>query len=432
MAFNFHSFSIGLVGTNYAKTQSFILIFCHPIFVWVISLCIFFSQFPFIFYCLITTAGLDSLTFFPTSFFLEDPKGIPIISLSDLSNKLVYCSVFSSPRADDSSGNQMVTNHKGLKLRFTIIWLEYARKMLTKQEKERLVVEFYNQGKTVRDIAKELRMSFRDIGAILKKVSREMEEKQNIDKSLSPSTQAYRLFSKGKTPIDIAITLNLSEAETTKYYEEYWELNHMHELRMVYDEIGYDIANFLKLYKLSRSEHMDPEHVVNLLQLSNEYLPLLEQKYKRLKREIGLLEYERQELQNLGNQVSVLTKVLEKTRWDIKNLNKEKTRLETRIGEIRNGDQCRNIRQAAEEGVTNSLSKRKDLLELAVFSVTESIMRDPTKYNILVGSAHGRQYAVSQPYIDVYRALILDEAQRLFELMVRESTSTIVSNVTYT
>jgi len=41
--------------------------------------------------------------------------------------------------------------------------------MLTRQEKEKLVVDLHNQGKTIRDISKDLRMSFRDIGSILKK-----------------------------------------------------------------------------------------------------------------------------------------------------------------------------------------------------------------------------------------------------------------------
>ena len=95
--------------------------------------------------------------------------------------------------------------------------------MLSRQEKERLVVDLYNQGKTIRDIAKDLRMSFRDIGSILKKASGEKEEKQDIKESLSPSTQAYRLFSKGKTPIEVAIALNLSESETTKFYRRVLE-----------------------------------------------------------------------------------------------------------------------------------------------------------------------------------------------------------------
>jgi DNA-directed RNA polymerase specialized sigma subunit len=40
----------------------------------------------------------------------------------------------------------------------------------TKHERERAVLDlYYNQRKTVRDIAKEARMSFRDIGVILNK-----------------------------------------------------------------------------------------------------------------------------------------------------------------------------------------------------------------------------------------------------------------------
>ena len=112
--------------------------------------------------------------------------------------------------------------------------------MLTRQEKERLVLDLYNQGKTIHEISQEVRMSFRDIGAILKKASGEMEEKQSL---LSPSTQAYRLFSKGKAPIEVAIALNLSGSETTMFYEDYINLKQMHELRMVYEEIGDDIVH---------------------------------------------------------------------------------------------------------------------------------------------------------------------------------------------
>ena len=114
--------------------------------------------------------------------------------------------------------------------------------MLTRQEREQTVSELYNRGKTIRDIAKEVRMSFRDIGAILKKVSGEMEEKQDNKEPLSLSNKSYRLFSKGKTPIQVTITLNLSETETTKFYQEYWNLKQMHELRMVYGEIGANIV----------------------------------------------------------------------------------------------------------------------------------------------------------------------------------------------
>jgi len=91
--------------------------------------------------------------------------------------------------------------------------------MLTRQEKERLVLDLYSQNKTYREIAKEVRICPRDIGIILKKASGEKEEKQDRKQSLlSPSSQAYKLFSEGKTPIEVAIALDLGESETTKYY----------------------------------------------------------------------------------------------------------------------------------------------------------------------------------------------------------------------
>ena len=123
--------------------------------------------------------------------------------------------------------------------------------MLTRQEREKLVIDLYNQGMTIRDIAREVRISFRDIGQILKKAFGEKEEKQDNEQPLlSPSSQAYRLFSEGKSLIDVAISLDLSESEVTKFYEEYLNLKQMYELRMVYKEIGGDIVHFLKLYRL--------------------------------------------------------------------------------------------------------------------------------------------------------------------------------------
>ena len=80
------------------------------------------------------------------------------------------------------------------------------------------------------------------------------------------------------------------------------------------------------------------------------------------------------------------------------------------------------------------LSKRRDLLKLAVASVVQSIIRDPDKYGFLVSSSiyNGGQHAASQPYIDMYRALILYDAEKLLEIMVRDLTSRIVNEAALT
>src|SRR4030095_15096955 len=110
--------------------------------------------------------------------------------------------------------------------------------MLTRQEKEQMVVDLYNQSKTIRDIAKEVRMSFRDIGAILRKEEKRKERQKRQVNSDMPrtngnrnprrrllSTKAYELFSQGTHPKQVAIELNLRAPQVTKYYKEYWDLN---------------------------------------------------------------------------------------------------------------------------------------------------------------------------------------------------------------
>jgi DNA-binding CsgD family transcriptional regulator len=134
-----------------------------------------------------------------------------------------------------------------------IIFLEGTKYMtiLTRREKIRLVLDLYNQGKTYREISKEARISPRDIGVILNKVIEEKkteglkeaqnnnnaEKNQQEQQNLSLSTQAYKLFSEGKTPLEVAIVLNLMQSEATEYYKAYWKLKQLHSLNMVYELI---------------------------------------------------------------------------------------------------------------------------------------------------------------------------------------------------
>jgi DNA-binding NarL/FixJ family response regulator len=61
---------------------------------------------------------------------------------------------------------------------------------LARQDKEKLVLELYSQGKTCRQIAEEARICPRDIKTILDRVVKERESKESI----SVSSQAYKLF----------------------------------------------------------------------------------------------------------------------------------------------------------------------------------------------------------------------------------------------
>jgi Mor family transcriptional regulator len=165
--------------------------------------------------------------------------------------------------------------------------------IMTRQERERLVLELYNQGKTIREIAKEVRMSFRDIGLILNKTSedketeRSKEQQEEVAEHPPLSTQAYKLFSDRKTPLEVAIALNLGQPEVTKLYREYLKLKQLNNLNAVYEELGGNIEPLLRLYRLSKAEGMGINQVVNLLAIANNDLPAIEERFKRLRNDVS-------------------------------------------------------------------------------------------------------------------------------------------------
>jgi DNA-binding CsgD family transcriptional regulator len=139
---------------------------------------------------------------------------------------------------------------------------------LTRQEKENLVLELYSQGKTYHEIAKEARVSLRDIGPILKK--------SGIEQSLSLSSQAYKLFSENKSPSEVAIALNIREPEVTQLYREYWRLNQLYELNHTYEETKGNFSYLLELYREVRAAGMTVAHAIRLLRIANKDLPSIE------------------------------------------------------------------------------------------------------------------------------------------------------------
>jgi cytidylate kinase len=89
--------------------------------------------------------------------------------------------------------------------------------MLSNAERKKLVLDLYNQGKTIRQIAKEARMSFRDINTVLKKAAASLESeysKKQSDESSSngkateivvdKATQAFKLFTQLQKPIEVS------------------------------------------------------------------------------------------------------------------------------------------------------------------------------------------------------------------------------------
>jgi len=139
---------------------------------------------------------------------------------------------------------------------------------LTNERKNRVIDLYFSQHKTYAEIAEMERISPRDINAIIKEEEAKRQKYQHEQQEQELSSKAYKLFSEGKRPVQVAITLNLREPEVTKLYREYLKLNRFHKLYIAYKELGDEgIGDFLKLYELSKKEGVSRQQVVKLLQM---------------------------------------------------------------------------------------------------------------------------------------------------------------------
>jgi transposase len=380
----------------------------------------------------------------------------------------------------------LVTSGNSFKLLFGLIDIEQKRKMsMTRQERERAVLDLYNQGKNIREIAQEVRMSFRDIGTILNKAdewrvknnnnnndieNKKRQQEQEQQEQLSLSTQAYKLFSEGKSPIQVAVALNQKESEITRFYKEYIKLSHMHDLNIVYEEVKGDIIPFLKLYRSARSAGMNEEHVVNLLRIANDNnvnnntnnnLPAVEHRYNKLKQEVNALEFVKlnsnRDLQDLRKRILNSRKLLDSCDLTYKQQAEKIAGLQAKRIELddlvkrfeNNNEEYLKINQTVKDKVGSILSDGKVLLRLALYSVMESIRNEPIKYSPLIyyynnnnnislrGTTHypassmygGQQqqlYISPRDYFtEHYTATLLNEAEKFYNKLVKEITEGI-------
>ena len=121
---------------------------------------------------------------------------------------------------------------------------------LNKFEKEKRVIELHKQGKTIKEIATEVHMSFRDISKIIKKYEYEIDENRKTKDNLYFKTLS--LFHKGKKPIDVAISLKLNSNQVEEIYKDFWKLNNYYSLLSVYEDIKDEIPSLVEVYQICK------------------------------------------------------------------------------------------------------------------------------------------------------------------------------------
>src|SRR5215469_10504583 len=143
-----------------------------------------------------------------------------------------------------------------------------------------------------------MHMSFRDISAITKKVelqaARERGYTAKDTEPKSKESQAFKLFSEGRSPVDVVIALDLAADRVRALYREYWELTGRFELAQIYDESRYDLRGLLGLHKIITRLDMRKHDLKKIFELAKyNQLELLQWKVQYLTEEVNMLEFQK-------------------------------------------------------------------------------------------------------------------------------------------
>ena len=151
----------------------------------------------------------------------------------------------------------------------------YMSLLLSRKEKEQLVIKLAQEGKTTREIAKQVHISLRDIGKIQHKLTgdeelferekqkQEEEEEKQKTKSLSPYARAFQMFKDKKPLEDVAIELDIKSNAVLDFYSEYLSLTRMDWLVKIYKELGQDFPLLMHLFKRIKKEGLDNKQMIS-------------------------------------------------------------------------------------------------------------------------------------------------------------------------
>lgn len=274
-------------------------------------------------------------------------------------------------------------------------------------QKERRVVELRKEGRNYQEIAREARISVRDIKPILDKYgvddladNTDGDGKENdSDLHMSISSRAYKLFyEEGMSPLEVAIALNLEASEAKKYYNDFCELNNMESLARLHKQVGNEgVSWLLKLVVIARTKGMNIDQVIECVSIYGEDLPMVKKNFEDATTGLQVVlnrKYQsEQECSYLDLRINQLVDVFTSKQVECENIERErrkllglKTRLMSFISEFKsNNITYRKIEQLVEQKVDSILRDNMQLLKLSLISLLRSLGKDEVyKYRHLL------------------------------------------------
>src|SRR5215216_3320783 len=211
--------------------------------------------------------------------------------------------------------------------------------VLSREEKEKMVLDlYYNKGCTYKQLTRELRMSPNQIREIIKRHEEKNDAIANKKKELSLSSKAYKLFYEGRTNAEVAIKLDLPQAQVTQFRLEYWRLQNQDEFESLYMLTKGKVSVLWKIYKelvviggMSIEEAANVISTGHMYQLSRLYKELVIKRGMSIEEIASVLDINLNILPDMETELDQTRKALAKKQVELDILKEEENRIRNRI-----------------------------------------------------------------------------------------------------
>ena len=292
-------------------------------------------------------------------------------------------------------------------------------------------------------------MSPGDISSIIKRHTgepqadpekgKQQQEEQTID------TKVFKLLDEGKTPIQVAITLNLPSAEVTRLHTEYRKLIGLQELNQLHEEIGDDIFEFHRNYKFIKAHGYAPSQLIEAAEHLDE-LPLLRSEREELMQENQNLEKRKEnkpiQLEQFNENIAIAQQNLDSINADIQanaeeleRLNRQKLQVQTALVNMNTSPGYQEVVRTAEAAAGNILKQNQRVLGAALRAVFQALKEEPrNELQLLIyGSLSYPLYEPGggnqpQNYTQLRQAVLLQSAEEMYQDLLAKSVHYTISS----
>ena len=273
------------------------------------------------------------------------------------------------------------------------------------EERKKYVIELHKKGYTIRQIAKELHMSTRDVEKIVKEYEKEQkearergivekEEKTKEQLFSSKRSEALKLFKEGTKLVDVAIGLKISAEEAIMFYQDYCTLQYSDQYMQIYTELNNtnSFNQFIDLYHVVKQKKWSVEKAIEAIEMTDD-IPLLEKRHKDLSEKVAnltqlqdtlfidnkFLKDKNEELEKRLNYFSEKNEIAEKKLDD---LDKKIIEKQQKISKINSSEEYYQAREKAKLIVEEFVKNEKILNRLIIPSISQVVNENQQKANL--------------------------------------------------